>query len=47
MHAYENNYVDKVTADSYTAMQKSMKRIPERITGVSADSTTETTAAAK
>ena len=47
MYAYENNYVDKVTADSYTAMQKAMKRIPERITGVSADSTTETTAAAK
>ena len=45
MYAYENNYVDKVTADSYTAMQKAMKRIPERITGVTADSTTETTAA--
>lgn len=46
MHAYENNYVDKVTADSYTAMQKAMKRIPERITGTKADSTTTSTTAA-
>lgn len=46
MYAYENNFVDKVTADSYTAMQKAMKRIPERITGESADSAPTTTTAA-
>lgn len=33
MYAYENNYVDKVTADCYTAMQKSLSRIEKRISG--------------
>ena len=43
MYAYENNYVDKVTADSYTAMQKAMKRIVVRITGVDPDKKEEGT----
>ena len=33
MYAYENNYVDKVTADCYTAMKKSLERIDSRISG--------------
>ena len=33
MYAYENNYVDKVTADCYTAMKKSLERIEKRISG--------------
>lgn len=33
MYAYENNYVDKVTADCYTAMKKSLERIESRISG--------------
>lgn len=33
MTAYEQNYVDKVTADAYTSMESSLKRIEERILG--------------
>ena len=33
LYAYENNYVDKVTADCYTAMKKSLERIEKRISG--------------
>ena len=33
MYAYENNYVDKVTADCYTAMKKSLERIESRVSG--------------
>ena len=33
MYAYENNYVDKVTADCYTAMKNSLERIEKRISG--------------
>ena len=33
MKAYEDNYVDKVSASAYANMQKAMKRIYERVTG--------------
>ena len=33
MYAYENNYVDKVTADCYAAMQKALTRIESRVSG--------------
>lgn len=33
MYAYENNYVDKVTADCYTGMKKALERIESRISG--------------
>lgn len=33
MTAYEGNYVDKITADTYAAMQKALTRIEERIQG--------------
>ena len=33
MKAYEENYVDKVSASAYANMQKALKRIYERVTG--------------
>jgi len=31
MHAYDKNFVDKVTADAYTSMKNSLERIKERV----------------
>ena len=43
MKAYEENYVDKVTDSAYANMQKALKRIKARVTGVE-ETTPETTA---
>lgn len=45
MQAYEDNYVDKVSASAYANMQKALTRIEARVTGKEATSATETTAA--
>jgi len=43
MKAYEENYVDKVTSAAYANMQKALKRIKARVTGVEEPEPTETT----
>ena len=44
MKAYEQNYVDKVTDSAYANMQKALKRIKARVTGVEETTPPETTA---
>ena len=43
MKAYDENYVDKVTSGAYANMQKALKRIKARVTGVEEPEPTETT----
>ena len=43
MKAYDENYVDKVTDSAYANMQKALKRIKARVTGVE-ETPEETTA---
>ena len=45
MRAYEENYVDKVSASAYANMQKALKRIQARVTGVEPTEPAETTEA--
>ena len=46
IQAYDENYVDKVTDSAYANMQKALKRIKARVTGVEETETQETTAPA-
>lgn len=43
MQAYEDNYVDKVTASAYANMQKALTRIEARVTGKEVTASTEPT----